>query len=178
MPGKRLPVDMKGASIKNIEDANRFLEGYVQRHNERFAVAPAETENAFMPGPPRELLPFILSVRETRKIAGDSTISWHTKKYIAEEKSGVQKLFRRGTSVTVLTLMDGSLAVQKEQEIFSLKEISHVAKKEQTRATTKSEATIRTSCSTNKPKNKSPWRNFTINAKRSNLVAEKAPNSN
>ncbi len=126
MPGKRLPVDMKGASIKNIEDANRFLEGYVQRHNERFAVAPAETENAFMPGPPRELLPFILSVRETRKIAGDSTISWHTKKYIAEEKSGVQKLFRRGTSVTVLTLMDGSLAVQKEQ----------------TRATTKSEATL------------------------------------
>ena len=45
------------------------------------------------------------------------------KKYIAEEKSGVQKLFRRGTSVTVLTLMDGSLAIQKEQEIFSLKEI-------------------------------------------------------
>ena len=70
---------MKGASIKNIEDANRFLEGYVQRLNERFAVAPAETENAFMPGPSRELLPFILCVRETRKIAGDSAISWHTK---------------------------------------------------------------------------------------------------
>ena len=100
------------------------------------------------------------------------------KKYIAEEKSGVQKLFRRGTSVTVLTLMDGSLAIQKEQEIFSLKEISYVTKKEQTHVTTKSEATIRTSCSTNKPKNKSPWRNFSINAKRSNLVAEKAPNSN
>lgn len=175
---KRLPVDMKVAGIKNIEDANRFLKGYVQRHNERFAVAPAEIESAFMPGPPRELLPFILCVRETRKIAGDSTISWHTKKYIAEEKPGVQKLFRRGTSLTVLTLMDGSLAVQKEQEIFFLKEISYVTKKEQTHATTKSEATITASCTTNKPKNKSPWRNFIINAKRSNLVAEKAPNSN
>ena len=35
---KRLPVDMRVAGIRTIEEANRFLVEYIHRHNTRFAV--------------------------------------------------------------------------------------------------------------------------------------------
>jgi hypothetical protein len=49
-------------------------------------------------------------------------------RYVIEEKEGEQRLFRRGNSITVLTLMDGSLAAQYEGEIFSMRESFKLAK--------------------------------------------------
>ena len=170
---KRLPVDMKVAGIKSMEEGNRFLESYIHQHNAHFAVEAVDTENAFMPGPSEELLRFILCIRETRKTTGDSSISWQGKKYVIEEKAGVQKLFRRGTSVSVLTLMDGSLAVQNEQEIFFLKEIPRAVKAQQTDTVTEAEAiTPRTPY---KPKKDHPWRNFKIHSKQPQPLAATGP---
>ena len=116
---KRLPVDMRVSGVRSIEEANRFLVEYIQCHNKRFAVEALDEESAFLPGPPEELVRFILCIREKRKTAGDSSISWKGGKYIIEEKRGEQKLFRRGTPVSILTLMDGSLAAQYEEEIYT-----------------------------------------------------------
>jgi transposase len=121
---KRLPVDMRTAKVYDMEGANKFLYEYSQKHNKRFAVEATEEETSFLPGPSEKLLKFILCGREERKTAGDSSISWKGKTYTAEKKRGEQKLFRRGTSVSVLALMDGSLAVQHGEEIFPMKEVS------------------------------------------------------
>jgi transposase len=121
---KRLPVDMQTAKIHDMEGANKFLHEYMKKHNRRFAVEAAEEETSFLPGPSEKLLRFILCGREERKTTGDSSISWKGKTYTAEEKrGGAQKLFRRGTTVSVLTQMDGSLAIQYGEEIFPMKEI-------------------------------------------------------
>jgi len=72
---KRLPVDLRVAGIHSIEEANRFFCEYIKRHNEHFAVEATDVESAFMPGPPAELLRFILCIRENRKTAGDGSIS-------------------------------------------------------------------------------------------------------
>ena len=166
---KRLPVDMRIAGIKSIEEANHFLENYIHQHNERFAIAAVETGTAFLPGPPTELLRFILCARETRKATGDSSISWQAKKYIIEEKAGEQKLFRRGTSISVLKLMDGSLAAQSGMEIYSLKEISCIVKTPEINLPTESEtAKPRTPY---KPKEDHPWRRFNIHPKQSQTSA-------
>lgn len=127
---KRLPVDMKVAGIRDMEGANRFLREYIKRHNERFAVEALEAESAFVPGPPPELLQFVLCEREGRKTAGDSSISWKGKTYIIERKEGEQKLFRRGSTISVLTLMDGSIAAQYGEEIYSVRLFEKSASKE------------------------------------------------
>ena len=160
---KRLPVDMRVAGIKSMEEANRFLENYIHQHNERFAVAAAEVGNAFMPGPPAELLHFVLCAQATRKTTGDSSISCQGKKYIIEGEAGEQKLFRRGASVSVLTLMDGSLAVQSGMGIFSLKEITYVAKTPETN--TKAKLGTAIPRAPHKPREDHPWRRLILHPK-------------
>jgi hypothetical protein len=54
---KRLPVDMRVDGIKSMEEANQFLSGYMVQHNKNFAVDAEDGENAFLPGPPEELIP-------------------------------------------------------------------------------------------------------------------------
>jgi transposase len=155
---KRLPVDMRVAGIHSIEEANRFFREYINRHNGHFAVEAADSESAFLPGPPSELIRFILCVREKRTTSGDSTISWGGKKYAIEEQEGKQKLFRRGTSVSVLTLMDGSIAAQHEGEIFLMKEAMKNPKTSKPKVT-KDEKTTKTPRT---PAPNHPWRSFKI----------------
>ena len=155
---KRLPVDMRVAGIHDIQEANRFLREYINRHNGHFAVEAADSESAFLPGPPPEEMRLILCVRENRKTTGDSSIAWGGRKYVIEEQDGKQKLFRRGTSISVLTLMDGSIAAQYEGEIFLLKEVIKDSKTERTEIT-KSEQSAKKSC---KPAPDHPWRSFKI----------------
>jgi len=58
-----------------------------------------------------------------------SIVHNYANRYI-EEKSGEQKLFSRGNVISVLTLLDGSIAAQHGLEIFSVREIAKTEKKE------------------------------------------------
>ena len=158
---KRLPVDMRMAGIQSVEEANRFFSEYVKRHNDHFAVEVCDAESAFLPGPPTELMRFILCVRENRKTAGDSSISWKNKTYVIEEKDGEQKLFSRGSTISVLTLMDGSIVAQHGEEIFSVREIAKSTKAE------KQEEEKRKLKKTYKPAPDHPWRKYDAHPKRS-----------
>jgi transposase len=155
---KRLPVDMRVAGIRDIAEANRFFRDYVNRHNEQFAVEAADSENSFLPGPPPELIRFILCVRANRKTAGDSIISWGGKKYVIDEQDGKQKLFRRGTSISVLTLTDGNIAAQYEGEIFLMREVIQPPKAGKSGNTSEEEKPKKSV----KPAPNHPWRNLKI----------------
>ena len=161
---KRLPVDLRLAGVSSVEEANRFLLEYVESHDRRFAVPPAEESSAFLPPPPGNILKYILCTRETRKTTGDSTISWHGRKWKVEERPGEQKLFRRGSSVEVLSLMDGNIAVQYDGRIFEATEITLPASAGETvsqagREFVKREMEVRIP---HKPKADHPWRNCRI----------------
>ena len=165
---KRLPVDMRVEGIQTVEEANRFLAEYVQRHNKRFAIEAFDAESAFLSGPPEELVRFILCTREKRKTSGDSSVSWKGKKYIIiEGERGEQKLFTRGTGVSILTLMDGSLAAQHGEDIYALQESPtslKIDKKEVIREESKPK-------SPSKPAPDHPWRKFNIRS----ATSRKAP---
>jgi len=155
---KRLPVDLRVAEIHGMEEANRFFCEYIKRHNDRFAVKAFDAESAFLPGPSAEVMRFILCLRENRKTGGDSSISWKGKTYVVEEEEGEQKLFNRGSSISVLTLMDGSIAIQHGVEIFSVREItknSKIEEKEMIKEERKLEKAY-------KPAPDHPWRKFKI----------------
>ena len=71
----RLVAELRLAGITDIAGANAFLPGYLERHNTRFAVAPAD------PAPAWRTLPAGLTVDDgcclkyARHVAGDNTIS-------------------------------------------------------------------------------------------------------
>jgi transposase len=160
---KRLPVEMRVSGVKSIEEANRFLAGYIERHNSHFGVEAADGESAFLPGPPKELRKYILCVRESRKAGGDSSITWERKKYIIEENAGERKLFKRGAVISVLKLMDGRLAAQYGDEIFEMKEMPENGRREERKEEEVKEAGEKKEAKkAYKPAPEHPWRKYKI----------------
>lgn len=158
---KRLPIALRLAGASSMEEANRFLSEYVKSHDRRFAISPAEEGSAFLPSPPENLLKYILCLRETRKMTGDSSISWNGGKWKAEERPGEQKLFRRGSSVEVLSLMDGSVAIRYNDEIFEAVKIAASVPAEEMAARKETEEVKKGVGGRipHKPKADHPWRN-------------------
>src|SRR3546814_9074703 len=70
----RLPKELADAGITTIEDANRYIaEIYLQAHNQRFRVEPAEPGSAFVPWAGGDLKE-ILCHQEDRVVARDNTV--------------------------------------------------------------------------------------------------------
>jgi len=75
---KRLPQELRLAGIDTMAEANRFLaEVFVADHNARFAIAPAETGDAFVPFAGR--LEDILCVQHERTVTGDNTVRYNNR---------------------------------------------------------------------------------------------------
>lgn len=70
----RLVKELRLQNVSTIAEANRFLEGYWERHNRRFSVSPAEAEDFHRPIEAGANLDDILSVRTERTVRRDGTI--------------------------------------------------------------------------------------------------------
>jgi transposase len=72
----RLIAEMATQGITDIEAANAFLPGFVERYNRRFAKAPADPTSAFRKAPPTADLDRILCLHFPRVVAKDHTITF------------------------------------------------------------------------------------------------------
>jgi transposase len=72
----RLIKKMTVRGIKNIDDANAYLNKYLQQHNSKFTVTPSSNENAHREKPNLSLNELCYSETE-RKIANDWTIRYN-----------------------------------------------------------------------------------------------------
>lgn len=119
----RLLIELRIANVSTPEEANRFLPGFIDRFNRRFAVEPTDPTSAFLPSPSRQDLTTILSFKETRKASAGSTISYFNHTYQLIDSRGVVPL-RNRANVTVITKLDGTLCAIYEGKIHALAEIS------------------------------------------------------
>lgn len=79
----RLVAEMRLKRVKNMEQANIFLQEYIHtRHNPKFQVKPINDESAFIQLHPNINLDEYLSVKEYRKVARDHTISIGADRYL------------------------------------------------------------------------------------------------
>ena len=74
----RLPKELALAGVgSDVEAANRFIRDcFLPRHNERFAIRPAEAGSAFVPVAESQWRD-VLCVQEERTVAPDNTVSWN-----------------------------------------------------------------------------------------------------
>lgn len=72
----RLTKEMRLAGINTLEDANDFLTAYIERYNQRFAVAPREEAHAWVSLGEDKDLALLFSTMETRTVANDHTVSF------------------------------------------------------------------------------------------------------
>ncbi len=112
----RLTVEMRIRGIKTLEEANRFLRKYAERHNAQFTEEAADTVSDFLPCPAPESLRLILGYRDERKASSGSEISWKGAKYQLVDEKGKVVLLRGGEAVTVVQSADGTLFALREGE--------------------------------------------------------------
>ena len=71
----RVIKEMRLAEVSTLEEANRFLAGYLPIYNQRFSVQPAQTIDLHRPRPAGRALDHILCLKTTRCLRKDFTIA-------------------------------------------------------------------------------------------------------
>jgi len=68
----RLVSELRKAAASSLEEANRVLQEYLPRYNNRFSVPAAQDGSAYRPLPPELKLEEILCFKHGRKVARDT----------------------------------------------------------------------------------------------------------
>lgn len=83
----RLVSEFRIRGIRNIEDANNFLPGYIKKYNKRFAIKPASDESSFLPLPTKINLDTLLCVRIPRVTDNSGVISIHKCRFVISDNN-------------------------------------------------------------------------------------------
>jgi len=108
----RLVSELRLAGATTIDDANRVLEDFLPRFNNRFKVPPQESEVAYRAVGEGMCLEKILCFKFRRRVARDNTVRyrWRTLQLLP----GTDRPTYAGAAVDVLEELYDSLAVQHE----------------------------------------------------------------
>jgi transposase len=75
----RLVAEMRLAGASSLDDANRVLEEFLLRFNNRFGVPAAQPGAAYREVPEELDVDGVLCVKELRRVAKDNTVQYHSK---------------------------------------------------------------------------------------------------
>lgn len=108
----RLVTELRLEAITTIEAANIFLPGFLERHNERFAVPAADPVPAWRPWPEGLSSEAVFCFHYPRRVGRDSTVSWPGGDLALPRRSDGRSW--AGRTVTLQERLDGSLWVSGE----------------------------------------------------------------
>ena len=107
----RLVKDLRLAGISSMEDGNAFLPGFMERHNARFAVTPARSDDLHRPlNIASDPLRDVLCKREQRYVGAQLTFSYERQRIMLEENDVTRGLV--GRYVETYAFPDGRLDVR------------------------------------------------------------------
>ena len=126
----RVIKEMRLKGIKNKEEANDFLEGYLPGYNERFSRPPANETDVHVRLAKNFDLDSYLCIKTERTVRKDNTISLDSKLYQIEETVRTKK-------VTIEERVDGSLRITSNGSQLKYRQIEERPKNEKTEKTLK-----------------------------------------
>jgi transposase len=113
----RLVSEMRLAGISTMEEANLFLQEFLLRFNEHFAVPAAKPDLAYRPVSQDLDLDGILCFKERRKVARDNTVEYGGK--TLQIYPGPERKTYAGAHVEVQKRLDGRLLVCHKGKILT-----------------------------------------------------------
>lgn len=117
----RLVKAMRLAGINDLAGANAFLPAYLEQHNRRFAVPPAEDADAHQPYPgDLDSLVRTCALWHTRTLSKDLVLSFNKQRYIVQT-GGAPRYALRQTKVTVVSYADGRIELWSGAELLPFK---------------------------------------------------------
>ena len=104
----RLVKEMRLAGVKNLEEANRFLEGYCKVHNRRHCAEALEPGDLHRPLPKSVVLDDVLCIQGFRTVNEGYLVKWRSRMYVL----GKPSLTLRQQKLVVLERFDGRLSLR------------------------------------------------------------------
>ena len=119
----RVVKEMRLKEICTIEEANKFLQGYLPEYNRRFTVQSKKTGNLHRKVPKGMPLDGILCIKTERVLRNDLTISYDGNLYQVMDKTNAKK-------VMVEKRINGTMAIIHNGNRLRFKEITERPEKE------------------------------------------------
>ena len=138
---------MRLRGIREIEEGNQFLEGYLPLYNKRFSVCPREKEDFHRPLAKGLDLDAILCIKTERSLRNDFTVAHNRKLYQVEDAIHASK-------VMVQDRIDGSIRIYHKDRVLRVKQITERTVRE------KPHRVVRRARKTYRPPASHPWRGF------------------
>lgn len=105
----RLVKELRLAGINTLEEANKFLEGYLEEHNKRFSVKPLSKEDGHQEK--KEIgLNKALSIREQRTLSKGLSFQYKNKLYQLKNQKNINRL--QNKKVEIIERLDGRMIVE------------------------------------------------------------------
>ena len=117
----RLPVELRLLGVKSIEEANRVLPSLIAKHNEKYAVVPADENTAYMPLEATTNLDHVFAIRSTRKIGGGNSISYKNSLYAPAQNEDV--IFDSKITVEVRETRAGEVVIWHRGRAIALRRV-------------------------------------------------------
>jgi transposase len=115
----RLIKELRLAGINTIADANKFLETYWDKHNEKFAVMPISCEEAHRAIPASVDLTKIFCEKQERVISKNNEFQFDNVIYQVVEKKAYTQLAKM--KVTVIKKLDGHVSFELKGKRLEVK---------------------------------------------------------
>lgn len=126
----RLPVELRLAGITEIDEANEFLDSYIDEFNLKFALPSDNIKSVFETQPSEETINLTLAVLTQRSVDSGHCIQFNKHYYKMLNPQGMQEHYRKGTKVMVIQAFDGSLFCSvNDRMVYALEEIPKHEKK-------------------------------------------------
>jgi len=150
----RWVVELRLRHIHTIEEANRVLPALIRKHNQLFAVKPADPESAYVLLNEGQDLECILCYREKRTVGSGETVSYGGKTYKIATKNAKPTIPVK-TRVEVRETLNGERFIWYKGEKYPLEEVE---KPDRQGPPQKEKASI--ARSPHKPAANHPWRQY------------------
>lgn len=105
----RLVKEMRLEKITTMEEANKFLKGYLKKHNKKFGVRPLYEENAHRRGEQLEL-DKIFTIKKQRRLS--KGLSFQYKNIFYQLKNPRNKNRLQNQKIQILETLDGRIIVE------------------------------------------------------------------
>ncbi len=116
----RLVKEMRLANICSINEANKFIESYWPKFNEKFSVKALSAHSMhIMPSSDFDYK-WIFSISDNRVISKDYTIRWMNRLFLIKQPS----LSLKGQKVLIKQTLDGDLRFETKTKILSVQEVT------------------------------------------------------
>ena len=115
----RLVKELRLASVSTLDEANRFLDGYLPRFNAQFEREPREPQDFHRPLPKGLKFEEIFCLKTVRMILDGYIIRWKGRRFVIDEPT------RRmlGRPATVMLHFDGRMVIRYEGRDLGYREI-------------------------------------------------------